>query len=611
MRHQTAADVSDKTYDVVIVGAGISGAILAKQLTAQGRTVLILEAGTSQALDYDGYRTNLDTYYNANAKATNAPYPANANAPQPDVLDIISTDPVADSRGYLVQQGPQPYKSDYPRIGGGTTLHWLGTCLRMLPEDFQLRRLHGVGLDWPIGYEDLKPYYAMAEREIGVSADVEDQIELQELLGIPDWFDPDYVYPMHRIPLSYSDRVFKEGLADFTIDYDGRPYPLRVTSTPQGRNGMPNAEYPGGYAPVGAVGDPEIGQRCQGNSSCVPICPVQAKYNSLKTLNVAVETGRVDLVTQAVASELKLDDSGRVRELVYKTYQDPESPAYDVCSAYGTIFVLAAHVVENVKLLLASRIGGDSVGRYLMDHPVLLNWGLADKVLGTFRGPGSSAGIESARGGPFRSRRSAFRIEIDNWGWNWATGAPASTVEDLVFANGRFGKRLRNSLFEHVQKQVRFGFLMELPPEAENRISIAPAYKDRLDNYRPIINFDLPDYTKAGIAEARRTCEQLFKALNITDHTVYAETDPGHFNYEGIGYTWQGAGHYIGGHVMGSRRDQSVVDSDQRVWDHENLWLVGCGNMPTEGTSNPTLTMAALTFKAAESINRALQGSAS
>jgi choline dehydrogenase-like flavoprotein len=373
---------------------------------------------------------------------------------------------------------------------------------------------------------------------------------------------------------------------------------------------MPNANYPGGFTPVGAVGNPDIGQRCQGNSSCVPICPVQAKYNALKTLSVAVDTNLVDVVTQAVASRLTVNGAGRITEVVYKTYADPESNAYNMCSAYGKVFVLASHVVENVKLLLASGIGSDATGRYLMDHPVLLNWGLIDEAIGTFRGPGSSSGIESVRGGDFRSRRAAFRVEIDNWGWNWAANAPYSTVQTLLQQERLFGKSLRNALFDQAQRQVRFGFLMEVPPDPSNRITIADAYRDRIDNYRPVINFDLPDYTKEGIAEARRTCEQLFARMNVVDHTVYADTDPGHFEWKGIGYTWQGAGHYIGGHVMGTDRNRSVVDKDQKVWDHDNLWLVGCGNMPTEGTSNPTLTMVALTFRAAESINRALQGGA-
>lgn len=612
MRHEVAVDVGERAYDVVIVGAGIAGSILAKTLAQRGRRVLVLEGGVGQALDYPGYLQNLRTYYENDIKVPNSPYPRNANSPQSDLLDVVSsTDFKTDSQGYLVQTGPNPFTSDYTRAAGGTTLHWLGTCLRMLPEDFETRSRFDVGLDWPIGYDDLKPYYNLAEREIGVSADIEDQRELQALLGIEgDWFDPDYVFPMHRIPQSHVDRFMAERTADLSITYDGRDYPLRITSTPQGRNGMPNARYPGGYAPVGAVGNPDLGQRCQGNSACVPICPVQAKYNGLKSLDAAVATGRVDVVTQAVASLIRHDANGRISGIEYKAYRSPDSPAYDRYTATGTIFVLAAHVVENVKLLLASGLGGDTTGQYLMDHPTMLTWGLTQEALGTFRGPGSSSGFESVRGGAFRRRRAPFRIEIDNWGWNWATGAPQTTVQDLVFGQVKFGRALRHEMFYQGQRQVRLGFLMEVPPSAANRITINPAYRDQIDNLRPVISYTIPEYTKAGMAEAKRTSDLIYTKLGVTDFTQYNPTDVGYVRYDDVGYTYQGAGHYIGGHIMGRDRRSSVVNRDQRMWDHENLWLVGCGNMVTEGTSNPTLTMAALTFMAADSIERALGGSA-
>ena len=89
--------------------------------------------------------------------------------------------------------------STYTRVLGGTTMHWEGKAMRMLPEDFQMRTRFGQGRDWPIGYDDLEPHYRQAERELGVSADVADQT----FYGIT--FPPGYVFPMHGLPPSYLD----------------------------------------------------------------------------------------------------------------------------------------------------------------------------------------------------------------------------------------------------------------------------------------------------------------------------------------------------------------------------------------------------------------------
>jgi len=266
MEVEVAADVSGDRYDVVIVGAGVAGSVLAKALGARGWKVLVLEAGTAQSLSREGYALNLDRYYGADAKVPNSPYVLNPNAPQPDVLAVNSNDGVANSGGYFIQDGALPFRSDYVRQGGGTTLHWLGTCLRMVPQDFELWSDPGQFATWPIGYRDLASFYALAEREIGVSADVEDQRALGETMGIKDWFNEGCEYPMRRIPPSYLDEDFGRRLRGRTFSLDGREYPLEVTSTPQGRNGAPNPKYPEPYIPVGAAGDPDTGQRCQGNS---------------------------------------------------------------------------------------------------------------------------------------------------------------------------------------------------------------------------------------------------------------------------------------------------------------------------------------------------------
>ena len=160
----TDATSDDGQYDVVIVGAGVNGALIAKRLTRAGLRVLVLEAGPSTAWTFDGYARHLDHFYEAASKGPESPWPPAVAAPQPDTADLRS------GEGYFVQQGPDKYGSSYTRLLGGSTLHWLGVCLRMLPEDFELRSRYGVGRDWPLGYDDLEPYYRAAEWEIGVSA---------------------------------------------------------------------------------------------------------------------------------------------------------------------------------------------------------------------------------------------------------------------------------------------------------------------------------------------------------------------------------------------------------------------------------------------------------
>ena len=600
-------------YDVVIVGAGICGAIVAKRLAQEGKSVLILEAGAGTGLEPEGYRSFVDNYHQATVKVPNSPYPFNPNAPQNNdaAIQRILQSPVI--QPYLVQYGPLPFSSGYTRNTGGTTLHWLGTCLRMLPNDFRLRTLYGQGVDWPIDYWDLKPFYELAEREIGVAADVADQI--YPGVDPSEYFGEDYEYSMHKVPQSYLDRYLTERIDGWGVDFGGEWIEPRVESTPQGRNSMPNRRYyrdpetgeTSAYQPVGAVGDPDQGQRCEGNSSCVPICPVQAKYSAMKTVHSAQQHG-AELITQAVASKIEIDpDTGRVAGIVYKQYQDPDVPSYSAKTAHGKVYVIAAHAIETAKLLLASDAANssDQVGRNLMDHPCFVTWGLLPESIGSFRGPGSTSGIPSFRDGAFRSQHASFRVEIGNWGWSWPAGSPNSDVENAVHTDNLFGKDLRRYLAEVVPRQFRIAWEPEQTPEARNRVTIDRRghFMDDLGNYRPLIHYDLSDYTKAGIAAARRVNTRLFEHLGVEDFTEYDDvSQPGYYRYRGEGYVFRGAGHVVGTHRMGFSRSDSVVDRDQRTWDHENLYLVGCGNMSTLGTANPTLTIAALSFRAAENI---------
>jgi choline dehydrogenase-like flavoprotein len=641
-------------YDVVIVGSGIAGCVMAKTLTQAGKKVLLLEAGLTAGINLDrngnyyNYVEYLNTFYSAMAKVPNSPYPNIPDAPSINVLDIepitATNHPTTD--GYLVQAGPLPFGSDCLRGPGGTTLHWLGSTPRMLPNDFRMKTLYGRGMDWPISYDDIKPFYEMAEFEIGVSGSVDEQKG-------PDVsqknYGKDYVFPMEKIPQSYLDKQFME-LVDKVnktnpVKVDGKKVAVGFTPTPQGRNSVPNKEYPYTsvawnaakkklvletrkywdrkecrykeiedgvkyeYMPVGSLWDPNTGLRCEGNASCVPICPVQEKYNGLKALAQA-DQQKLTTKTQSVASRVLYDEkTGEVSGVEYKTYKTGDAIVYETNVARGKIYVLAASAIENAKILLASGAANssDQVGRNLMDHLCVLTWGLLPMRGYPYRGPGSTTNIPTWRDGDFRKNHSAWICPVDNWGWGWPVFSPGSDLANALTKN-IFGKELRDLLADSLPKQLLLHYECEQLPDPDNRVTIDPAYRDPIGNYRPVIHYNVNDYEMRAFRTAKDINDQLFSAAGIQDFTYYSPTlNPDFVGYEGQGYNFWGAGHIVGTHRMGSSKKDSVVDKNGRTWDHDNLYLVGCGNMPTLGTSNPTLTMTALTLMTAEAILKKLQ----
>ena len=130
----------DITADVIIVGSGVAGAIMAAKLAAAGVKVAILEAGAS--VDRG---EAVENYWNAVVKVPECPYPPVAQAMHP----------ITDNLDYWYRQtGPDKFSSTYIKVVGGTTWHWLGTSLRLVPNDFRLKSTYGHGVDWPIGYDN-------------------------------------------------------------------------------------------------------------------------------------------------------------------------------------------------------------------------------------------------------------------------------------------------------------------------------------------------------------------------------------------------------------------------------------------------------------------------
>jgi choline dehydrogenase-like flavoprotein len=606
-------------YDVVIVGAGVSGAMIAKQLGLAGKKVLILEAGARIPPNNNEF---MQRFYTAVAKVPEVPYtpdiftppgslnltdPGTLNAGRPNTMTLDASSWQDPSKAYMIQQGPLPFSSTYERIAGGTMRHWLGTSLRNVPNDFKMKSVYGKFVDWPLSYDDIEPWYEKAEWEIGVSADAAQQA----YLGIT--FPPSYQYPMKSIPASLVDIAVTNAV-------NGRSFetiPLVVTETPAGRNSQPYQNR----------------RVCAGNTNCIPICPIQAKYDPSVTLNAALDTGNVTLMSQTVASEIIVDENNLVSQINYVQYQDNLGPATGTGSVSARRFVLAAHAVETPKLCFMSTNNGRTpngvanssgqMGKNLMDHPLYLAWALAPNPVYGYRGPLATSGIESMRDGTFRSERAAFRIEIGNEGWNFSIGDPWTTTLDFI--NGMnvsqlnppppgstespalWGPQLVASLNDALSRQFRLGFLVEQSPEQDNYVALSKTAVDHLGLPRPEIVYNLSEYTRQGFVAAKKTADAIFDMMGAKQFTTApAANDPSAFDVVIDGkpdrLKFFGAGHIVGTYRMGDDPKTSVVDADQRSWDHKNLFLVGSGNFCTVATANPTLTIAALALKAADTL---------
>jgi choline dehydrogenase-like flavoprotein len=433
---------------------------------------------------------------------------------------------------------------------------------------------------------------------------------------------------MPKIPNSTTDQYVNESL---------NRNPLTEVETGFLGMGKPVTKIPVRGVPAARNSAPYRNRRaCAGNTNCIPICPIQAKYDPTITLNDARNTGSVTFKERSVAYDIVVGANDLVTEIKYKRYETETGKETERGSIKAKVFVIAANTIETPRLLLMSTNGGrtprgvanrsDMVGRNLMDHPYYVVWGLSPKKIYPYRGPLITSGIGDLCDGPFRRERAAFRVDIGNEGWNFVVGGDPN-VTTLDFVNGLnksgvnaplerrdsrlgdeelFGKQLIDRLNEKFTRQFRCGFLIEQTPDRDNRVTLSSDHKDGLGLPRPQISYNLSDYTRRGFVAAHRMKKLLFRKMGLDDFTKIDNDDPTRFEEEidgeRVALNYTGAGHIMGTCRMGDDPKQSVVDKFQRSHDHKNLYLVGSSTFPTGATANPTLTLAALSLQTARHI---------
>jgi choline dehydrogenase-like flavoprotein len=546
----------EKNYDAIVIGAGVAGGLIANELSKAGYYVLILEAGVTGPKREE----LVGNYIKAPAKTLASPYnvfPAGVinKAPSPDNTNDYYDQP----DGKL---DPMVFKSTYERRVGGSTWHWLGNCPRLLPNDFKTYSLYNIGVDWPITYTDLENWYVAAEKELGVAGDHE---ALNGYLGA----FRTQPFPMQKIWPSYSDLQITEKLrpsAHLWSEFNDLPFEL--VSTPQARNSSP---YDG--RPV-----------CAGNSTCVPICPIGAKYDATVHINKAQKNGAV-LREQSIVTNIFAEKDGQITGVTYQTWDQEK------ITVHGKVYVLAANAIESAKILLMSEIANssDQVGRNLMDHPQGEGLCVSKEPLFPFRGPPTTSGIDKFRDGEFRRKICAFRLSMGNDGGG-RSQSPQTILNTLVQQS--FGTNLKNELREKVIRQFRISFLAEMLPSSDNRITLS----DQLDVAgipRPKLAFKVDQYTMNSFEKISEIMKSIFIALGSKTENIKV---PDHTT------PFLGAGHVMGTCRMGNDPKSSVVDSNCRSHDHKNLFIAGASVFPTGGSANPTLTIAALSLRLAATI---------
>ena len=538
----------DAVADVVVVGTGVVGALIADQLAGAGHAVLMLDAGPriQRAQAVENWRNM--PFANRAGSDYQGLYPQSPMAPAP-----LYWPP----NNYVGLNGPdgKGFQQGYLKVVGGTTWHWAASSWRHLPVDFKMQSTYGVGRDWPFAYEEIEPYYCRAEEEMGVAGPNDPAQQSPRERSKP--------YPMDMVPWGYADTRVAEIV---------NPHGYQSVPIPQGRSTRPWRGRP----------------TCCGNNNCQPICPIGAMYNGIHHVQSAEAKGALVLAEAVV---YKIDTAANNRVTAVHWY-DKDHRSH---KAEGKQFVLACNSLETPRLLLLAANANnpkgianssDQVGRNMMDHSGFHCSFIAKEPLWVGRGPAQSSCMVGPRDGAFRSDYSATKIILNNL--SQVTGATKKAL-----AAGLVGKALDDEIRRRATHGVDLSISLEPLPDPNNRVTLSPTRKDPHGLACPDVYYDVGDYVRKGYEASKKQLAHIGQLFNAEEFNITSSLNANN--------------HIMGGTIMGNNAKDSVVDGNCRAWDHDNLWLPGGGPMASASVVNSTLTMAALGIKSADAIELALK----
>jgi glucoside 3-dehydrogenase (cytochrome c) catalytic subunit len=570
------------TYDAVVVGSGAAGGMAAHVLTSHGFKVLLLEAGKAQDTTkllhsmqwpYDnewrgkmppGYHALTQNEYNFR----NPPY---AQGPQDKeykkVLSYIQGWGGSDySKTFLVDERQNPYSGTKyawvrARLVGGKTNIWGRLALRLSDYDFKGASRDGFGMDWPISYADIAPYYDRVDQYLGVSGHPENLPQM-----------PDGIF-QRPIKLTSSELHMRD-----TLKQMGRiltPYRAGVTT-----DGLKHNKYR---------------SRCYGRGACnrhVGGCDIHAAFDSPTGLiRPAMDTGNLTMRPNSTVYEVTVDPNTGKADGVHFL----DSDSRQSYKARAKVVVLAASTLESARLLLLSKssqypngIGNSSglVGHHFCEHL------MGPSVSGFWKDlVGKPRTLDDGRPGGFyipRFRNLADKQANFIRGYGFEGGSGTGMIPGTAWMPG-FGEEYKTRVRDYAGAIFSYGGFGEVLARYENYVDIDPEVKDTWGIPALKFHYQFGDNEKKMAEDIYNTGREMFEAagFEITSSSKDLHTE---------GWSI----HELGTSRMGNDPKTSVLNQFQQSHDVKNLLVVDGSSHVSASAQNPTWTIMALCWRSCD-----------
>mgnify|MGYP001280369168 FL=1 len=556
----------DKKYDVVIVGSGAGGGMATKILTDSGLNVALMEAGPFFDPANPDQQLHLKWPYESprRGKGTTRAF---------GEFHASYGDWEVDGEPYEMK-GDTKFNWWRSRMLGGRTNHWGRISLRFGPNDFKRGGIDGLGDDWPIDYDDLKPFYDKVDKLIGVTGTKEN------IYNEPDgFFLPPAKPRLHE--LYYKRGAEKAGV---------KVIPSRLSIITKRINNERGVCYYCG--------------------NCGRSCGVYADFSASSCLVFPAQRnaqGRLDLYVNSMVREISVDKNGKPDGIIYINKDDNKEYKIN-----AKVVVLAASACESARILLNSKstyyqngLGNSSnmVGKYLHDSTGTNNSAFIPDLMNrkTFNEDGmgnmhlytpwwlDNKNLDFPRG---------YHIEIGG-----GLGAPLygfgfdfnSLNKFFGIETGGYGDRVREEVKKYYGSTIFFAGRGESVPNKDNYCEIDPEKKDKYGIPVLRFNYKWSDYERKQAKHMNETAKKIVD--NIGGHMLWENKGPDH------GLLTPGEIiHEVGTTRMGSDPKTSVVNEYEQLHDAKNVFIVDGGPFVSQADKNPTWTIMALSWRTSEFI---------